>query len=123
MPVRDWPHHDTQTFKIAKGRVDVYRRDDELVQGVCMSLYMKGKELMRWDLEPGKAHAHMMFGKAPRLYFPRDWSPHLIAELACSQLVEHAPIVAGIVGTHEPDAEELDAAAKWAYPLLVEGAT
>lgn len=122
MSMRDWPRHNVTTYQLAAARVEVYRRDDKLVQGPAMSLHVGDVELMRWDLQPRVAHVHWAIGGAPRLYLPRGWPLALLAELACDQLVQHTRVVARMAGVPRPDKTGLRTAAAWAMPQIVERA-
>lgn len=123
MAMAAWERRDVRSFPFAGGRLDVYRRDDKLVVGPCMSLYLDEAEVVRIDLpfEPeGAAHEHWwgLPGK-PRLYYPRHW-PHLrLVELACSNLVEHTPTAAKLAGKKPPPRSVLVEAAEWALGELV----
>ena len=85
-----------------------------------MSLYVGDRELMRWDLQPGTAHVHLAVGRAPRLYFPRDWAYEQLVDLAVDQLAQHPRAVARMASIRRPDADELAAAAQWAAEQLAE---
>lgn len=120
MAMRDWPRHQRRVFPLTGGRVEVYRRDDRLQQGVCMSIYVGDRELMRWDLQPGTAHVHHAIRSAPRLYYPRHWPFEQLVELAVDQLAQHPRAVARMASIRRPDAEELAAAARWAAQQLTD---
>lgn len=119
------PRYDLQEFQVVSGAVwlAVYRRDDELVRGVCMSLSAGALEVLRWDLQPGIAHVHWAVGRRSRLYMPRDWPAGRLHELACSQLVEHTPVVWRLARApgRRPPRDRLEAAALWAAPRLAAG--
>lgn len=121
MAMRDRPRTDVETFDVSPFcRLDVYRRDDDLVHGPCMSLYAHGSELMRWDLPDDVPHVHWAIGDKPRLYMPRGWPRPLVFDLACSQLVEHTRQVWRLCKqpAPRPSRDRLTEAATWVRPRL-----
>ena len=78
MVMSTWERYDLQLRKIDGGRIEVYRRDDRLGRGVCMSLYANDVEIMRFDLfDP--AHEHWAIGDGDRTYYPKSIDRFVLA--------------------------------------------
>lgn len=70
MVMSTWTRYDLQSRQIEGGRIEVYRRNDRLGRGACMSLYANDSEIMRFDLfDP--AHEHWAIGGGDRMYYPK----------------------------------------------------
>jgi hypothetical protein len=123
MPMDSWPRMAEQRFDLTCGFVTCYRRDDRLVSGPCMSLYVGDVEVMRFDLPTrpaGKCHEHWYgLPGRPRLYYPAKWRHQQCAELALWNLVHSAAAACALVGVATVDRAELRAAAEWAERLLI----
>src|SRR5690606_35155763 len=93
MAMKAWPRYDLQTRTVAGGRIDVYRRDDRLGTGPCMSLYAGTVEIMRFDLfDP--AHEHWAVGKKTRMYYPEGLDRFTLAGF---HLRHHSRFVAALL--------------------------
>lgn len=120
MAMLAWPRHAVRTRSFPGCTLHVYRRDDQLVHGPCMSLYVGEVEVMRFDFPPGAAHEHWsgIPGK-PRLYYPRSWSQHRAVELGVWNLVHHAKAACRLAAVDMPDRAVLVEAAEWAREELI----
>lgn len=90
--------YDLRVTRMAQCRIEVYWRADDLGCGPCMSLYVGGRERMRFDLfDPAHWH-HASTKGAPRAYYPPGLTLAEYAERAMADLAENYPPAARACG-------------------------
>lgn len=94
----DQPRYDSQVFPFGNGHVEAYWRDDELAEGPCMSLYVDGVEVMRFDLDPRHPHEHWNTGAKERMYYPAG-DPLDLAQANLTSRWRHACQLVGVEPT------------------------
>ena len=112
MTMLTWKRHDLQTRQIEGGRIEVYRRKDQLGRGMCMSLFAGSSEIMRFDLfDP--AHEHWAVGKGHRHLYPKGLDRFV---LAIWHLRHYGPLCSKLVNKGLVVVSDTDA--QWAKEAL-----
>jgi hypothetical protein len=83
--------YDVRSMRLAGFRIEIYWRSDDLGDGPCMSIYVGGREIVRFDLfDP--AHKHLRRQPyQPRIYYPEGLSRIEYIRLALADLVKLYP--------------------------------
>jgi hypothetical protein len=84
--MKDWPRYELRRRTIRHLRFEVYDRDDELGHGRCLSVYVRSREVLRFDLF-APAHMHVRKERdSPRHFYPAGLAFAELVDLALDDL-------------------------------------